>query len=128
MINAQRVDFFGIPVRDTAAAARFYGEVLGLERNPRAADAFPEFEVGGATLALYAPEQMGQRFQPSAGTVALRVPDVGAARAALEGAGVGFHGETMDTGVWHKLFSADPDGNALMLHHRYAPYSDGSTP
>jgi len=25
-------------------------------------------------------------------------------------------------------FFSDPDGNALMLHRRYAPYSDGSTP
>ena len=22
----------------------------------------------------------------------------------------------------------DPDGNSLMLHHRYAPYADGTTP
>jgi hypothetical protein len=25
-------------------------------------------------------------------------------------------------------FFSDPDGNALLLHHRYAPYADGSTP
>jgi hypothetical protein len=25
-------------------------------------------------------------------------------------------------------FFADPDGNSLILHHRYAPYSDGSLP
>ena len=128
MINAQRVDFFGVPVRDVAASARFYGETLGLERNPLAADDYPEFELGGATLALFAPEQMGQSFTASSGTLALRVPDVAAARAALEGAGVAFHGETMDTGVCHMAFFADPDGNALMLHHRYAPYADGSMP
>jgi catechol 2,3-dioxygenase-like lactoylglutathione lyase family enzyme len=29
--------------------------------------------------------------------------------------------ETLDTGVCHMAFFADPDGNALMLHHRYAP-------
>ena len=128
MISAQRVDFFGIPVRDTGAAARFYGETLGLERNPSSAEGYPEFEVGGATLSLYAPEQMGQTFAPSTGAVALRVPDVAAAREALEGAGVAFHGETMDTGVCHMAFFADPDGNALMLHHRYAPYADGRMP
>ena len=128
MINAQRVDFFGIPVRDVAASARFYDEVLGLERNPVSAEGFPEFEVGGSTLSLYAPEQMGQAFTPSSGSVALRVPDVHAARRALEAAGVAFHGETIDTGVCHMAFFADPDGNALMLHHRYAPYADGRTP
>ena len=124
MINAQRVDFFGVPVRDVAAAARFYGEVLGLERNPLASDEYPEFEVGGATLSLYAPEQMGQSFAASSGSIALRVPDVEAARRALEDAGVAFHGETMDTGVCHMAFFADPAGNTVILHNRYSPYED----
>lgn len=31
-----------------------------------------------------------------------------------------FFGETMDTGVCHMAFFADPDGNPLMLHGRYA--------
>jgi hypothetical protein len=39
-----------------------------------------------------------------------------------------FYGETLDTGVCHMAFFSDPDGNALMLHRRYAPYSDGSKP
>ncbi len=53
--------------------------------------------------------------------IALHVEDVEAARAALEQRGVSFAGETLDTGVCHMAFFADPDGNALMLHHRYAP-------
>ncbi len=32
-----------------------------------------------------------------------------------------FTGDIFDTGVCHMAFFADPDGNALMLHHRYAP-------
>jgi hypothetical protein len=32
-----------------------------------------------------------------------------------------FRGETFDTGVCYMAFFEDPDGNALMLHHRYAP-------
>jgi hypothetical protein len=39
-----------------------------------------------------------------------------------------FYGETLDTGACHMAFLSDPDGNGLMLHRRYAPYSDGSTP
>ena len=31
-------------------------------------------------------------------------------------------GDTFDTGVCHMAFFTDPDGNDLMLHHRYAPY------
>jgi hypothetical protein len=46
-----------------------------------------------------------------------------AARTELEAKGVVFAGETLDTGVCHMAFFTDPDGNDLMLHHRYAPYS-----
>jgi catechol 2,3-dioxygenase-like lactoylglutathione lyase family enzyme len=64
---------------------------------------------------------MGLRHSRSANHVALHVDDVAAARAALESRGVTFAGETLDTGVCHMAFFEDPDGNALMLHHRYAP-------
>jgi uncharacterized protein YfaT (DUF1175 family) len=39
-----------------------------------------------------------------------------------------FRGDTLDTGVCHMAFFSDPDGNHLMLHRRYAAYSDGSNP
>ena len=38
----------------------------------------------------------------------------------LEAKGVEFSGETFDTGVCYMAFFEDPDGNALMLHHRYS--------
>jgi hypothetical protein len=41
-------------------------------------------------------------------------------RAELEAQGVAFRGEILDSGVCHQAFFADPDGNALILHHRYA--------
>jgi hypothetical protein len=40
----------------------------------------------------------------------------------LEAKGVQFFGDTFDTGVCHMAIFADPDGNQLMLHRRYAPY------
>jgi hypothetical protein len=36
--------------------------------------------------------------------------------------------DVYDSGVCHMAFIKDPNGNSLMLHHRYAPYSDGSLP
>ena len=66
---------------------------------------------------------MGLEHQPNANHVALHVDDVAAARSALEQRGVSFHGDTLDTGVCHMALFADPDGNALMLHRRYAPRS-----
>jgi hypothetical protein len=42
-------------------------------------------------------------------------------RAELEAKGVESHGEKIDSGVCFQAHFADPDGNALVLHHRYAP-------
>jgi hypothetical protein len=30
----------------------------------------------------------------------------------------------MDSGVCHMAFFKDPDGNVLMIHHRYKPRED----
>ena len=64
---------------------------------------------------------MGLEYHESRNAIALHVVDIEDARARLESAGVVFQGDTFDTGVCHMAFFADPDGNALMLHHRYAP-------
>lgn len=117
-----RVDFVSVPTRDLAAAVEFYGTTLGLpcsvhvpERN------FAEFETGNVTLSVYSPEQFGMEHNPNPNAVALHVDDVAAARSTLEGRGVTFHGDIVDTGVCHMAFFADPEGNSFMLHHRYAP-------
>jgi predicted enzyme related to lactoylglutathione lyase len=117
------VDFVSIPTRDLERAAAFYGETLGLHRSVYHPDRnFAEFETGTVTLSVVDPERMGVgSFQPNANHLALNVRDVAAARATLEARGVAFAGDVFDTGVCHMAFFADPDGNALMLHHRYAP-------
>ena len=56
-----------------------------------------------------------------------RVRDVAAAKTALESAGVEVN-EMWDSGACSGAGFADPDGNRFLLHHRYAPYPDGSTP
>ena len=53
--------------------------------------------------------------------IEFRVDDVEAARAELESRGITFKGDTLDSGVCHQAFFEDPDGNALAIHHRYAP-------
>ncbi|MGH3134275.1 MAG: hypothetical protein ACRDNY_11145 [Gaiellaceae bacterium] len=49
MIDAERVDFVSIPVRDKERATRFYGETLGLERDPRSNASWPEPYHDGST-------------------------------------------------------------------------------
>jgi extradiol dioxygenase family protein len=129
LIGAERVDFIAVPTRDRDRAVRFYGETLGLERNPNSSDTWVEFETGNVTLAIVVPEEAGQDFAPLPfGTIAIRVPDVAAARTRLEETGVEFRGEIFDSGVCNGAIFHDLDGNGLILHHRYAPYADGSTP
>ncbi len=129
MIGVERTDFVGVLVTDLDRALRFYGETLGLRRNEKANPDWPEFETGNVTLSLVRPEQIGrEEFTQNTMPIALRVPDVAEARARLEAEGVGFKTETMDSEVCHMAVFSDPDGNALVLHRRYAPYSHGSTP
>jgi predicted enzyme related to lactoylglutathione lyase len=116
------VDFITLPTRDFERASAFYGGVLGLHRSGRWGDKpAAEFETGTLTIAVMQSDAFGMEFQPHTHPVALHVDDVAAARATLEAAGVVFHGETLDSGVCHMAHFADPDGNMLMLHHRYAP-------
>jgi predicted enzyme related to lactoylglutathione lyase len=120
------VDFVSVPARDLQAAMDFYGDVLRLPRSsvwqrPGEEPLGAEFETGTVTVAVIASERLGMTFQPNSVPIALHVDDVEAARAELESRGVGFRGDTIDSGVCHMANFADPDGNALMLHHRYAP-------
>jgi predicted enzyme related to lactoylglutathione lyase len=117
------VDFVSVPTQDLERAVAFYETTLGLRRTVyRPESNFAEFETGTVTLNVHDPAGMGiGPFQANANHVALRVADVAAARAELEGRGVAFHGDIFDTGVCHMALFADPDGNALMFHHRYAP-------
>jgi predicted enzyme related to lactoylglutathione lyase len=116
------VDFVGVPTRDIAAAAAFYGEKLGLPRAVYNEERhFSEFETGNLTLSVYNAERMGLGHHVNRNPVALHVDDVAATRKALEERGITFHGDTLDTGVCHMALFEDLDGNSLMLHHRYAP-------
>ena len=116
------VDFVALPTHDLETAVDFYGGTLGLQRSVyRPEQHFAEFETGNLTLSVIDAEAMGLEHHPQRLHIPLHVDDVPAARAALEQRGVVFQGETLDTGVCHMAFFADPDGNALMLHRRYAP-------
>jgi catechol 2,3-dioxygenase-like lactoylglutathione lyase family enzyme len=125
----ERTDFIGVNVRDRDRASDFYGDTLGLRRNPNASEEWPEYEAENVGVVLSTPEQKGGgEYRPEFG-VALRVADAGQAMERLGDVGVEFEfPEPYDSGVCHMAFFRDPDGNMLMLHHRYAPYRDGTTP
>jgi predicted enzyme related to lactoylglutathione lyase len=123
-----RVDFVPLSTRDIGTACEFYGTTLGLPRSVFVPERnYAEFESGNVTISIVDGEKMGIGHHVQTIALALHVDDVAAARAALEERGVRFHGDTLDTGVCHMGFFADPDGNALMLHHRYAPRDAATT-
>ena len=101
------VDFATVFVTDYPAAVEFYGQTLGLEQSADYGK-IPggEFETGSLTLQVLDSAAIGREFQPS---------------THLEAKDVNFLADTMDSGVCHMVPFADPDGNVLMLHHRYAP-------
>jgi predicted enzyme related to lactoylglutathione lyase len=121
-LNVTGVDFITVPTRDFEKADEFYGEVLGLARSKRWGN-MPagEFETGSLTIAVMQSDAFGLEFQPHTHPVALHVEDVHGARSELEAKGVAFAAETLDSGVCFMAHFSDPDGNALMFHHRYAP-------
>ena len=127
--EVERADFVGILTTDLGRAEPFYEQVLGLLRDPNHTEGWPDFRTGNVSVVLTDIAKTGQEFRPNGGAVALRVADVAATMERMKSEGVKFDFEEIyDSGVCHMAFFKDPDGNALMLHHRYAPYSDGTSP
>lgn len=113
-----KLDFVGIPSQDADRSRSFYVDTLGLRP-----DDSSSYEVwaGQTCFGIWEPARFGMEFAPQKNAhPALHVEDVAAARAELEAQGVAFAGDILDTGVCHMAFFTDPDGNDLMLHHRYA--------
>jgi catechol 2,3-dioxygenase-like lactoylglutathione lyase family enzyme len=117
-VRVEQVDFVTIPTRDVKRSVAFYRDVLGLPESEYQA---AEIETPNVTLSFWNPEEDGLEFQPNIAGFGLRVEDVAAAKRELEEKGVEFLGDTVDTGVCHMGFFKDPDGNAVILHRRYAP-------
>ena len=114
-----KLDFVAIPSQDSQRARDFYVETLGLRPDDHSGS---EVWAGGTCLSIWEPSRLGMPFAPQKNAhLALHVDDVAATRADLEARGVQFGGDTLDTGVCHMALFTDPDGNDLMLHHRYAP-------
>ena len=123
MIEIERVDYIRVPVDDIEKAKHFYGDVLGLKRFEKLQhDDWIEYETGNVTLAVMTPHTHEYEFAPlPPSTIALRVPDVAAAKATLVEAGIEA-GEVWDSGVCKGLGLNDPAGNRILLHRRYGPY------
>jgi catechol 2,3-dioxygenase-like lactoylglutathione lyase family enzyme len=120
-----KLDFVGVPSTDAERSRAFYVDTLGLRPDPTGRY---EFWAGETCFGIWEPARLGMEFTPQKNAhPALHVDDVAAARAELEAKGVEFASDTLDTGVCHMALFTDPDGNDLMLHHRYAPVEAGAS-
>jgi methylmalonyl-CoA/ethylmalonyl-CoA epimerase len=107
-----------VPVQDAERAAAFYRDVLGM----RLLFAFPHMAfVDADGVRLYLAEaEPGRPDVGGRATLYFRVPDIGAAVAALEARGVAFDDRPHrihDDGtneLW-MCFTKDPDGNNIGL-------------
>jgi hypothetical protein len=79
-----------------------------------------EYETGNLTIAVMQSDAFGLEFHVNTHPIEFHVDDFEGAKAELESRGVTFEGDVIDSGVCWQTFFADPDGNALAIHHRYA--------
>jgi catechol 2,3-dioxygenase-like lactoylglutathione lyase family enzyme len=117
-VRVEQVDFITVPTRDIERASAFYTEVLGL---PASEKSEAEVETPNVTLSFWNPEEEGDEFFTNSAGLALRVENVESAVDEVRAAGGEIMG-TVDTGVCHRGFVKDPDGNTVILHRRYAPH------
>jgi len=122
MIRVKEIAFTGYPVTDITRARAFYEGLLQLVPTltfEHEGKSWIEYDVGPATLAI---TNLPKDWKPSADgpSVALEVEDFDEAMQTLRSAGVKFYHEPMDSSVCWIAIVADPDGNALAIHHRHA--------
>jgi catechol 2,3-dioxygenase-like lactoylglutathione lyase family enzyme len=116
-MRVEQVDFVSVPTRDYERAAKWYREVLVL---PASEYSEGEIETPNLTLSFWKPEEQGEEFISNENGIALRVADVAAAVEEVRASGAEVIG-IQDSGVCHMGFVKDPDGNVIILHHRYEP-------
>lgn len=115
LVSLDKTITLALSVRDRHASARWYEENLGFQLLVHIDEAgWSELQTNtdGVTLGL------GEQSEPTPGNTVpvFGVADITVARAALEGAGVEFDGETETIeGMVSTATFYDPDGNALML-------------
>lgn len=122
MLRVEAIDHVALAVRDVAAAARWYQEVLGLER--RYAEVwgdFPAVVCAGATcLALFPVGTDRPLPPPPRGTLAVRHvafrvdrENFARAQATLRARGIAYAAE--DHAAALSVYFADPDGHQLEI-------------
>ena len=100
--------------RDMDRAVAFYTDIVGFTLVHRAGAEWAEMDAGPTRFALHG--AVGTGPVPAGGTVVLRVEDLDAARAHLEGQGVVFDAHVGEVEGFARFATfRDPDANPVQL-------------
>jgi catechol 2,3-dioxygenase-like lactoylglutathione lyase family enzyme len=116
------IDHVALAVRDVKAAAKWYIEVLGLER--RYQDVWGDYPavvgIGTTSLALFPVEGTNPQPRPGRNVLAMRhlafrtdAAGFAQAQRTLEARGIAF--EFQDHAVAHSIYIHDPDGHEIEI-------------
>lgn len=107
-------------VNDLDQARDFYQGILGLKSNGSYGDTWEEYDVGGASFAVWKASKITPEYFKKlkvTGALAFEVEDIDSFSETLKAKGVHFlqapltHGDHCKT-----AYLSDPDGNIITLH------------
>jgi catechol 2,3-dioxygenase-like lactoylglutathione lyase family enzyme len=117
----QGIDHVALAVRDVRSSARWYAEVLGLQRlHEEVWSDHPAIVGNGTTAVALFPIEGEAKPRPDRGTIAMLHlafradrANFTAAKAALSGRGIDFREQ--HHGICESIYFFDPDGHMLEL-------------
>ena len=122
MPELEGIDHVALAVRDVRSSAKWYQDVLGLERLHE--DAWGDYPavvgIGGSAIALFPVGSSDPKPRPGRDVLAMRhlafranAENFAAAQAELTERGLDF--EFQDHGIAHSIYFHDPDGHEIEI-------------
>ncbi|MBI4748785.1 MAG: VOC family protein [Acidobacteria bacterium] len=115
MFTLQHIDHIAFTVKDLEVSARWYQDVLGLERHQPSSEPYPIDMISGNTAIALFPAKADQQVTRPTWHVAFRADRANYDRAqvVLKERGIPF--DIQDHGYSVSLYLTDPDGHVVEI-------------